>query len=43
MRLDALGFGNVIANDVRAISAPTLSEAPQQYLQLKGIGKAKTF
>ena len=43
MRLDAMGFGNVIANDVRAISAPTLSEATQQYLQLKGIGKAKTF
>ena len=43
MRLDALGFGNVIANDVRAISAPTLSEATQQYLQLKGMGKAKTF
>ena len=35
MRLDALGLGNVIANDVRAISAPTLSEAAQQYLQLK--------
>ena len=43
MRLDAMGFGNVIANDVRAISAPTLSEATQQYLQLKGMGKAKTF
>ena len=42
MRLDALGLGNVIANDVRAISAPTLSEATQQYLQLKGMGKAKT-
>ena len=43
MRLDAIGLGNVIANDVRAISAPTLSEATQQYLQLKGMGKAKTF
>ena len=43
MRLDAMGFGNVIANDVRAVSAPTLSEATQQYLQLKGMGKAKTF
>ena len=43
MRLDAMGLGNVIANDVRAISAPTLSEATQQYLQLKGMGKAKTF
>ena len=37
------GIGNVIANDVRAVSAPTLSEATQQYLQLKGMGKAKTF
>ena len=43
MRLDAMGLGNVIANDVRAISAPTLSVATQQYLQLKGMGKAKTF
>ena len=41
--LDALGLGNVIANDVRALAAPTLSEATQQYLQLKGLGKAKTF
>ena len=36
-------FGNVIAHDVRAVVAPTLSEATQQYLQLKGMGKAKTF
>ena len=43
MRLDAMGLGNVIANDVMAVSAPTLSEATQQYLQLKGMGKAKTF
>ena len=43
MRLDALGLGNVIAHDVRAVAAPTLSEATQQYLQLKGMGKAKTF
>ena len=43
MRLDALGLGNVIAHDVRDINAPTLSEATQQYLQLKGMGKAKTF
>jgi len=43
MRLDALGLG-VITHDVKAIdAAPTLSEAIQQYLQLKGIGKAKTF
>ena len=43
MRLDALGLGNVIAHDVRAVVAPTLSEATQQYLQLKGMSKAKTF
>ena len=43
MRLDEMGLGNVIANDVRTVSAPTLSEATQQYLQLKGIGKSKTF
>ena len=36
MRLDALVFGNVISNDVRAISAPTLSEATQK---LTGNGK----
>ena len=38
-----MGLGNVIANDVRVVAAPTLSEATQQYLQLKGMGKAKTF
>ena len=44
MRLDALGLGNVVEHDVKAIDvAPTLSEATQQYLQLKGMGKAKTF
>ena len=43
MRLDAMGLGNVIPNDVRAVAAPTLSEATQQYLQLKGMNKAKTF
>jgi len=44
MRLDALGLGNVVAHDVKPIDvAPTLSEATQQYLQLKGMGKAKTF
>ena len=43
MRLDALGLGNVIANDVRAAATPILSEATQQYLQLKGMSKAKTF
>ena len=43
MRLDAMGLGNVIANNVRAVAAPTLSDATKQYLQLKGMGKAKTF
>ncbi len=43
MRLDAMGLGNVMENDERAVAAPTLSEATQQYLQLKGMGKAKTF
>ena len=43
MRLDGLGLGNVMANDVRAISAPTLSEATQQYLQLKGSNRDKVF
>ena len=43
MRLDAMGFGNVLTNDVMASDAPKLSEALQDYLQLKGIGKPKTF
>ena len=43
MRLDWLGFGSMIANDVRVVGASTLSEATQQHLQLKGVGKAKTF
>ena len=43
MRLDALGLGNVMANDVKAIPSPTLSEAMHLYLQLKDVGKAKTF
>ena len=43
MRLDAMGLSTVIANDVGILNAPTLSEATQQYLQLKGIGKPKTF
>lgn len=29
MRLDALGFGNVIANDVKSLPSPKLSEAMQ--------------
>ena len=43
MRLDALGLGNVMANDVKSLSSPTLSEAMHLYLKLKGVGKAKTF
>ena len=43
MRLDAMGLSDVVANDVEVISAPTLSEATQQYLQLKGIGSPKPF
>ena len=37
------GFNNVFANDVRSLPSPKLSEAMQLYLQLKGVGKAKTF
>jgi len=43
MRLDALGLGNVMANDVKSLPSPTLTEAMQLYLQLKDVGKAKTF
>ena len=43
MRLDAMGLGNVLVEDVKQQTAPLLSEAVGQYLQLKGIGKAKTF
>ena len=43
MRLDAMGLGNLLANDVSASDAPKLSEAVQDYLQLKGVGKPKTF
>ena len=43
MRLDAMGLGNVVVKDVKQQTAPLLSEAVGQYLQLKGIGKAKTF
>ncbi len=42
MRLDAMGLGNVLVDDVKQQTAPLLSEAVGQYLQLKGIGKAKT-
>ena len=43
MRLDAMGLGNVLENDVTSSDAPKLSEALQGYLQLKGEGKPKTF
>ena len=43
MRLDALGLGNVMANDVKSLPSPKLSEATQQYIKLRGMGKAKTF
>ena len=43
MRLDTMGLNNVFANDVCKLPSPTLSEAMQLYLQLKGTGKAKTF
>ena len=43
MRLDAMGLGNVLANDVSKLAAPNLSEAVQTYLQLNGIGRPKTF
>ena len=36
MGLDAMGFGNVIANDVRAISAPTLSKGYTTIFTAKG-------
>ena len=43
MRLDAMGLGNVLPTHLVAMNAPKLSEATQQYLQLRGVGKAKTF
>ena len=43
MRLDAMGLGNVLANDLKSLPSPLLSEATHQYLQLRGMGKAKTF
>ena len=43
MRLDAMGLGNLLTNDVRASDAPKLTVALQDYLQLKGMGKPKTF
>ena len=43
MRLDAMGLGNVLVDDVKQQTAPLLSEAVSQYLHLKGIGKSKSF
>ena len=43
MRLDAMGLGNVLANDVTSSDASKLSDALQDYLQLKGVCKPKTF
>ena len=43
MRLDAMGLGNVLIDDVKQQTAPLLSEAVAHYLQLKALGKAKTF
>jgi integrase len=43
MRLDAMGLGNVLTNDVKVSDAPALSAAVQTYLQLKGVGRPKTF
>ena len=43
MRLDAMGLGNVLVDDTKQQTAPLLSEAVGQYLQLKGMGKAKAF
>ena len=36
-------FGNLVVDDLRQQTAPLLSEAVAQYLQLKGLGKAETF
>jgi catechol 2,3-dioxygenase-like lactoylglutathione lyase family enzyme len=35
--------GNVLANDVKSSPSHKLSAATHQYLQLRGMGKAKTF
>ena len=43
MRLDAMGLDNMFTNDMRSLPSPTLSEAMQLYLQLKGAGKAERF
>ena len=43
MRLDAKGLKNVLTDDVKSLPSPLLSEATHQYLQLRGMGKGKTF
>ncbi|MDC3235295.1 hypothetical protein OBB02_04565, partial [Candidatus Puniceispirillum sp.] len=41
--VNALGLGNLIANDVKSLPSPTLSAAMRPHLQLKDIDKAKTI
>ena len=36
MRLDAMGFGNVLVEDMKRQTVPLLSEVVSQHLQLKG-------
>ena len=43
MRLEAMGIATILTNAVNKHPSLLLSEAMQHYLQLKGIGKAKTF
>jgi len=39
----SMGIGDGLANDVKSLPSPLLSEATHQYLQPRGMGKAKTF
>ena len=43
MRLDAMGLNNALTDDVKSLPSPLLSEATDQYLQLRGMGKGETF
>ena len=43
MRLKAKGIASVLTNDVNKSRSPLPSKAMHYYLQLRGIGKAKTF
>ena len=43
IRLGAMGLGNLLTNNMSASDAPKLTEALRDYLQLKGMGKPKTF